>query len=233
MNIAIIPARGGSKRIPRKNIKLFAGKPMIAYAIMAAKESGLFQHILVSSDDPEIIEISRQWGAETPFIRPPELADDYTTTMPVVTHAINECTSLGWRFDKVCCIYPSVPFIKVEDLKSGLELLKSASVPFIFPVTEFPTALQRAIKLDENGYTSALYPENELLRTQDFEPTFYDAGQFCWGAKEAWLRFRQVHSNGVGLIIPKWRVVDIDTIDDWLRAELVWEIFKKMESSNE
>ncbi|CAM8361704.1 hypothetical protein [Candidatus Methylopumilus planktonicus] len=151
----------------------------------------------------------------------------------MITQAINECALLGWRFDKVCCIYPSVPFIKVEDLKSPLALLRSISAPFIFTVTKFLIALQRAIKLDVNGYTSALYPENELLRTQDFEPTFHDAGQFCWGIKEAWLRLRRVHSNGVGLIIPKWRVVDIDTIDDWLRAEIVWEIFKRMERSNE
>ena len=151
----------------------------------------------------------------------------------MITQAINECALLGWRFDKVCCIYPSVPFIKVEDLKSPLALLRSISAPFIFTVTKFPIAVQRAIKLDVNGYTSALYPENELLRTQDFEPTFHDAGQFCWGTKEAWLRLRRVHSNGVGLIIPKWRVVDIDTIDDWLRAEIVWEIFKRMERSNE
>jgi pseudaminic acid cytidylyltransferase len=230
MNICIIPARGGSKRIPRKNIKLFAGKPMIAHAILAAKESGLFQYILVSTDDNEIIEIAQKWGAETPFVRPVELADDYITTMPVITHAVNECTLLNWKFDYVCCIYPCVPFIKAQDLRSALALLKNSSAAFCFPIAEFPSSVQRAIKLDNRGRTASLYPNNELMRTQDLEPLFYDAGQFCWGSKEAWLNLKEVHSNGVGFIVPKWRVVDIDTIDDWNRAEIIWEIFKKMES---
>lgn len=123
MNIAIIPARGGSKRIPRKNIKLFDGKPMIAHAITAARASGLFKHIVVSTDDEEIAAIAREWGAETPFSRPTELANDYTATVPVIGHGIQVCRDLGWVFEHVCCIYPGVPFIQIDDLKGSLALL--------------------------------------------------------------------------------------------------------------
>ncbi len=138
MNLCVIPARGGSKRVPRKNIKFFAGKPMIAYAIEAAQGSGLFDHILVSTDDGEIAEIAQQWGVEVPFKRPPELADDHTPTVPVIAHAIRECEGLGWQIDKVCCIYPCVPFIQVTDLKAALDLLQQSKAAYSFPITEFP-----------------------------------------------------------------------------------------------
>lgn len=227
MNIAIIPARGGSKRIPRKNIKLFAGKPMIAYAIDAAKASGLFEHIVVTTDDDEIAQISRSQGAETPFMRPIHLADDHTPTVPVVAHAIDACQSLGWRIDFACCIYPSVPFIQVDDLKAGLDLLKASSLNYCFPVTEFPSAVQRALKRGGGGQTAPLYPEYELTRTQDLEPAYYDAGQFYWGSPQSWKNNPHIHSNGAGLSIPNWRVVDIDTHEDWVRAELIHQVLSK------
>jgi N-acylneuraminate cytidylyltransferase len=222
MNIAIIPARGGSKRIPRKNIKAFAGKPMIAHAIDAAKASGLFEHVVVSTDDEEIAQISRERGAETPFMRPPELADDHTPTVPVVAHAINACQSLGWRIDFACCIYPGVPFIQVDDLKAGLKLLKASGADYCFPITEFPSAIQRALKRGQDGRMAPFNPEYELTRTQDLEPAYYDAGQFYWGEARAWLTNTKLHSGGVGLAIPGWRVVDIDTHEDWARAELIY-----------
>jgi len=222
MNIAVIPARGGSKRIPRKNIKLFYGKPMIAYAIEAAQESGLFDHILVSTDDGEIAEIAQQWGVEVPFKRPPELADDHTPTVPVIAHAIRECEGLGWQIDKVCCIYPCVPFIQVADLKAALDLLQQSKSAYSFPITEFPSPIQRALKRAQDGVVSPFYPEFELTRTQDLELAYYDAGQFYWGARDAWLQITRVHANGLGLAIPNWRVVDIDTPEDWLRAEAIW-----------
>ena len=220
MNIAIIPARGGSKRIPRKNIKEFCGKPMIAYAITAAKESGLFEHVIVSTDDEEIGHVARVWGAETPFVRPPELANDYAATVPVIAHGIEICRTLGWAFGQVCCIYPGVPFIQIGDLRGALACMNNGDADFCFPVTEYPSAIQRALKLLSNGRIQPFYPEFETTRTQDLEHAYYDAGQFYWGKAKAWLTNSKIHSNGLGYAIPNWRVVDIDTPDDWARAEI-------------
>jgi pseudaminic acid cytidylyltransferase len=219
MNIAIIPARGGSKRIPRKNIKAFCGQPMIAYAIKAAQASDLFAHVLVSTDDAEIQSIANSLGAETPFVRPAELANDFTATVPVVAHAIQACVNLGWQFSNVCCIYPSVPFIEVSDLKESLIQLSESVADYCFPVTEFPAAIQRALKHNSNGLMTPFYPEYELTRTQDLEAAFFDAGQFYWGTKQAWLSNSNIHRSGIGFQIPNWRVVDIDTPADWEKAE--------------
>jgi len=219
MNIAIIPARGGSKRVPRKNIKVFCGQPMIAYAIKAAQASALFERVLVSTDDPEIQTIANSLGAETPFVRPAELANDFTATVPVVAHAIQACEALGWQFSNVCCIYPGVPFIEVEDLKASLAKFSESGADYCFPVTEFPAAIQRALKPNSNGLMAPFYPEYELTRTQDLEAAFYDAGQFYWGTKNAWLTNSRIHRSGIGFEIPNWRVVDIDTPADWERAE--------------
>lgn len=222
MNIAVIPARGGSKRIPHKNSKLFAGKPMIAYAIAAATQCGLFAHVVVSTDDEEIAATARAFGAEAPFLRPPQLADDHTPTVPVIAHAVTACESLGWQFDYVCCIYPGVPFIQRDDVRSGLELLQSAaSAEYSFPITVFPSAIQRALRRKESGIVASFHPEYELTRTQDLEQAYYDAGQFYWGHKRAWLKNPNIHNSGVGLVIPNWRVVDIDTPEDWRRAEAI------------
>ena len=226
MNIAIIPARGGSKRIPRKNIKMFAGKPMIAHAITTAKMSGLFDHIVVSTDDQEILNIAQEWGAETPFLRPDELANDYTATVPVIAHGIQSCRALGWNIEHVCCIYPGVPFLQIEDLKGALQLLLKSDMDYSFPVTEFPSAIQRALKRTDEGKMQPFYPQYELTRTQDLEPAFHDAGQFYWAKAYAWLLNNKVHSSGVGYIIPNWRVVDIDTPEDWFRAEVIYKLFK-------
>ncbi len=223
MNIAIIPARGGSKRIPRKNIKLFNDKPMLAYAITAAKDSGLFEHIVVSTDDEEITSIAQEWGAETPFSRPAELADDYTATVPVISHGIGACRSLGWLFDNVCCIYPGVPFIQTSDLNAALTRLIESEANYCFPVTEFPSAIPRALKREEGGTMQPLFPEYETTRTQDLETAFHDAGQFYWGRTDAWLHNSKIHSGGIGYVIPSWRVVDIDTPEDWHRAELIYK----------
>jgi pseudaminic acid cytidylyltransferase len=221
MNIAVIPARGGSTRIPRKNIKVFGGKPMIVYAITAAKKTGLFDHVLVSTDDAEIATIANEWGAETPFVRPTELANDFTATVPVVAHAIQACEALGWSFDNVCCIYPSVPFVEIEDLQGAFKHLEAGSVDYCFPVTEFPSAIQRALKQNSDGVMQPFFPEFELARSQDLESAYYDAGQFYWGKKKAWLNNPRIHSNGAGYVIPSWRVIDIDTPADWDRAELL------------
>ena len=232
MNIAIIPARGGSKRIPRKNIRDFAGKPMIAHAIAAASESGMFKHVVVSTDDDEISQIARECGAVTPFVRPLELSDDYTPTVPVIAHAIKACRALGWDVKYACCIYPGVPLINVDDLKSSYDLLKTGFADYSFAITEYPSVIQRALRRDENGKTTPFYPEFETTRTQDLETTYYDAGQFYWGKAEAWLRNENIHSNGVGHYIPSSRVIDIDTPEDWSRAELFYKVFQ-MEKTDE
>ena len=227
MIVAIIPARGGSKRIPRKNIREFAGKPMIAHAIAAAKQAGLFDHIVASTDDEEIASIARKWGAETPFMRPAKLADDYTATVPVIAHAVTTCQELGWNIEYACCIYPGVPFIQSVDVKQALHLLQTSQAAYSFPVTRFPSAIQRALRQLPDGRMQPFYPEHELSRTQDLELAYHDAGQFYWGKPEAWLVNDKIHDSGVGLLIPSWRVVDIDTPDDWERAELLYATFNK------
>lgn len=227
MNLCVIPARGGSKRIKRKNIKEFCGKPIIAYAIEVAKASGLFTHVIVSTEDKEVAAVSRSFGAEVPFARPTELAGDHTATAPVISHAIKVSDSLGWSVDNVCCIYPASPFIQINDLTAALLLKEKTNAKFSFPVAEFPSAIQRALRRDQNGMLSPFLPENELSRTQDLGSVYYDVGQFYWGSSESWLNNFRIHSNGAGLMIPSWRVVDIDTLQDWYRAELIYEALRQ------
>jgi pseudaminic acid cytidylyltransferase len=224
VRIAIIPARGGSKRIPRKNIRSFHGRPMIAYAIEATRSSQAFDAIVVSTDDEEICRIAHEYGAQTPFQRPAVLADDHAGTLPVIRHAIDECQALGWAITDVCCVYPCVPLLDATDLQQGLALFDEHPDRFVFPVTRFPSAIQRALRLFSDARTGPMWPEFELSRSQDLEPAFYDAGQFYFGSRDAWLTKLKVHSNGVGLEIPYWRVVDIDTMDDWERAETLYEL---------
>ena len=218
MKIAIIPARGGSKRIPRKNVKDFAGKPMIAWTINVAKESKLFDHVVVSTEDEEILRIATALGAEAPFKRPPNLADDHTPTVPVVAHAVRTCKSLGWNLDYVCCLYPCAPFIIVQDLVTAYKLMVKRKANFVYPVTEYPHPVQRALRRLPDGKMEFYAPQFELTRTQDLEPSYHDASQFYWGTASAWLDEKKMHTDGLGMPIPKWRAVDIDTEDDWIRA---------------
>ena len=222
MKLAIVPARGGSKRIPRKNIKPFMGKPMIAYAISAALDSGIFDKVLISTDDDEIARIAMSCGAEVPFMRPAELADDHTATVPVIAHAIRTCLEWGWDVREVCCIYPGVPFISKADLRAAHQQLLNTGVSYVFPVTGFPSAIQRALRRLPGGYVEPFYSEYAATRTQDLEPTYFDVGQFYWGKKDAWLAELNLHMNGASLVIPEWRSVDIDTPADWERAELLY-----------
>lgn len=230
MRIAVIPARGGSKRIPRKNIKNFCVRPMIAWAISTARESGLFDHIIVSTDDEEIAELARNWGAETPFVRPANLADDLTPTVPVVAHAVKSCIEYGWAVDYACCIYPCVPFLQVSDLVAALDLAQARNADFVYPVTEYAHPIQRAMRQLPGGKMQFFSPEHELTRTQDLEKSYHDAGQFYWGKASAWLEQKKMHTAGLGMQIPNWRVVDIDTENDWKRAELVFNQLKSIES---
>lgn len=222
MKLAVIPARGGSKRIPRKNIKSFHGKPMIVYAIEAALASRAFDRVIVSTDDAEIAEVARAHGAELPFIRPGELADDHTSTVQVIAHAIEACAAFGWSVEEVCCIYPGVPFISTDDLRAALVLLVGTGAHYVFPVTRFPSPVQRALRRLPDGSVSPFQPEHAATRTQDLEPGYYDAGQFYWGKASAWVAGLNVHLNATTLVIPEWRVIDIDTPDDWDRAELLY-----------
>lgn len=219
MNIAIIPARGGSKRIPRKNIREFLGRPMLAYPIDAAQRTGVFDEIVVSTDDEEIAQIAEQLGASVPFRRSADLADDHTPTVPVVADAIQRCQALGWRIDDVCCIYPCVPFIVSTDILAAHKILESSGVSFSFPVAEFPSAVQRSLRRRADGSLRPMYPEHVETKTQDLEAAYYDAGQFYWGRAESWLERRSLHMEAVGLCLPSTRVVDIDTPEDWARAE--------------
>lgn len=229
MKVAIIPARGGSKRIPRKNIKPFAGKPMIGYAIDAALESGQFDRVIVSTDDAEIADIARNHGAELPFMRPAELADDHTPTVPVIQHAIEACNALGWSITHACCIYPGVPFIRASDLAAAYELLEAnGGEGYTFPVTGFPSPIQRALKRGGDGQVAPFNPEHVGTRTQDVEPAYFDAGQFYWGRAQAWLAGLNIHANGRTIVLPEWRVVDIDTPDDWERAEALHRVIAAM-----
>lgn len=231
MKLAVIPARGGSKRIPRKNIKPFCGKPMIAYAIEAARATGLFAHVVVSTDDPEISAIAKKYGAETPFERPSELADDYTPTVPVIAHAITFFESMGLSFDYVCCIYPCVPLIQFKDIEAALKLLQDTNeADYSLPITAFTSPIQRALRCNPSGRLTSFFPEYELRRTQDLELAYHDAGQFYWGRKKAWLTNPNIHQSAIGLLIPNWRVVDIDTQEDWERAERMFSILNKPEN---
>jgi pseudaminic acid cytidylyltransferase len=228
MKLAVIPARGGSKRIPRKNMKLFCGKPMIGYAIGAALASGEFDRVIVSTDDHEIADISLACGAEVPFSRPSELADDYTPTVPVIAHAIRTCQSMGWTVNEACCIYPCVPFISTVDLKSAYQLLQNSGAYFAFPVTNFPSPIQRALRRLHDGSVVPFQPECVSVRSQDLEQGFFDVGQFYWGRRDAWLDGMNIHLNSTTLVIPEWRSVDIDTIEDWNRAELMFRCLNNL-----
>jgi pseudaminic acid cytidylyltransferase len=231
MRIAVIPARGGSKRIPRKNIKDFCGKPMIAWSIEAATASGLFDHIIVSTDDIEISEIAKQWGAEVPFVRPQELSDDHTATRPVVNHAIGMTEKLYGCPEYVCCIYATAPFIQAEDIKLGLAKLIEAKCEFAFTVTSFPYPIQRAIKITTEGRVDMFNPEYCVTRSQDLEDAYHDAGQFYWGRTDAFTKNLLTYSeHAVPIILPRHRVQDIDTPEDWYRAELMFKAAKIAEA---
>lgn len=221
MNIAVIPARGGSKRIPRKNILPFGGKPMIAYAIAAAHESGLFEQVVVSTDDDEIADVALQYGATVPFRRPKELADDQTVTVPVIGHAAQWFLDQGQEPAAVCCIYPCVPLLRAQDLRGAHALFLQRQADYVYPVVAFHSSPWRAMTKPEGGPMTFVYPEYELTRTQDLPKCFFDAGQFYWGRTSAWTSGMRMHSNGHGYEIEGHRVVDIDTPEDWLRAELI------------
>jgi N-acylneuraminate cytidylyltransferase len=227
--VAIIPARGGSKRIPRKNIREFCGKPMIAWSIEAALSSGCFDRVIVSTDDDEIAEVAKKYGAEVPFVRSPELSDDHTGTIPVIRHAVDWLNQHGVLVEYACCIYATAPFIAVEDIQRGFRLMQQQSSDYAFSVTSYAFPIQRAICITPTDRIAMFSPEHFNTRSQDLEEAWHDAGQFYWGTAEAWLQERALFSEqAIPVKLPRHRVQDIDTPEDWSRAE--W-MFKAMQAS--
>lgn len=227
-NVAIIPARGGSKRIPRKNIKEFCGKPMIAWSIEAALISGCFHKIIVSTDDLEIAETARELGASVPFMRPQELSDDQTGTLPVIRHAVEWLNQHDIPVDYACCIYATAPFVSAEDLRAGLNIIKQEHCSYAFSVTSYPFPIQRAIRVTSQGRIAMFQPEHFNTRSQDLEEAWHDAGQFYWGTSEAWRQEQPLFSAfSAPVKLPRHRVQDIDTPEDWVRAE--W-LFRAMQA---
>lgn len=234
MKLCVIPARGGSKRIPRKNIRLFAGRPIIAWSIQAALETGLFDRVMVSTDDQEIAEVARAHGAEIPFLRPRELADDHTGTNAVTQQAIRWHGEQGISVEYACCLYATAPFVQAGDLCEGHDRLVGSGKSFVFSVTSFPFPIQRALRLNLRGEVEAMYPEYRATRSQDLEPAWHDAGQFYWGRAEAFLNDEILFSPAsLPLILPRHRVQDIDSEEDWLRAELMFAALRASEGKRE
>jgi len=225
MKVAIIPARGGSKRIPKKNIRNFHGKPIISYSIRAALESSVFDRVIVSTEDPYIAQIALQYGAEVPFVRPKDLSDDFSGTGDVVKHAVSE---LGLHEqDPVCCIYPTAPFVTAEILIEGYKKLVESGASYVFSATRFTFPPQRALVCDANGKVHPLLDEFIHYRSQDLEETVHDAGQFYWGLSRSFLDDVEIFSeHSVALILPRYHVMDLDTEDDWIEAELMYNAAK-------
>lgn len=224
-NICIIPARGGSKRIPRKNIKPFLGKPIIAYSIQAALESGLFEEVMVSTDDLEIAEIAKEYGAKVPFLRSPKNSDDFATTFDVIEEVIkNYKSELNKEFDNLCCLYSCAPFVNKETLSSGKKILVENKFDSVFPIVAFSFPIQRAlIKL--KGKISLIHEEHLTTRSQDLEEHFHDAGQFYWCNTKALLSSKKLlTSNTGGVVISELEAQDIDTETDWKLAELKYQL---------
>ena len=223
MRLAVIPARGGSKRIPRKNVRAFCGRPMLGWSIGAALESGCFDQVIVSTDDAEIAGIARAEGARIPFLRPAHLSDDHTPTVPVIAHAIEAIATEGIEPVEVCCIYATAPFVRAQDLRRGLDVLRDSGGLFAFSCTSFPSPVQRAMRILSSGRVEMFQPEHALTRSQDLEEAFHDAGQFYWGTVPGWRSGKPlIGPDAAAVVLPRHRVQDIDTPEDWVRAEALF-----------
>lgn len=233
--IGIIPARGGSKRIPRKNVREFHGRPLIAHSITAMVDSGIFDRIVVSTDDDEIADVAIAAGAEAPFRRPDELSDDHTGTGAVIRHALDmliDASADGSTVDEtaVCLMYPAAVFVTPDDLSAALETLIENTVDYVFSASRFSAPIERALAIGDDGLASMLEPEHLLTRSQDLDDRFHDVGQFYWGRCSAWRAATPV-MTGRSMVhqIPAWRVQDIDTADDWTRAEILFELLARLD----
>ena len=226
MKIAIIPARGGSKRIPKKNIKEFSGKPIIAWSIEAAKKCKMFDRIIVSTDDYEIASIAKQHGADVPFMRPKHLADDYTGTSAVVKDVIQNIHKNGEQVSYVCCIYATAPFVSSKYLIKAYQDLINQNKSYAFSVTTYSFPVERSFVINQSNVIENLFPDMTLSRSQDLQEVYHDAGQFYWGLADAFLNDLPIFSrHSIPIILPRYLVQDIDTIEDWKQAELMFESY--------
>jgi len=226
MNVAVIPARGGSKRIPRKNLKPFCGLPIIAHSIRAAIDAKVFDRIVVSTDDPEIASYAKSEGAEAPFVRPASLSDDHATTVPVIKHAIEWIQEHRSPVGNVCCLYATAPFVRARDLQAAHSILVERKVgAYVFSAASFPFPIQRAFRVAKDGHVEMFEPANYDKRSQDLEPAYQDAGQFYWGSAGAFIRNEMFFAReSIAYLLPRHRVQDIDTPEDWTRAELMFRM---------
>lgn len=228
-NLCIITARGGSKRIPRKNIKDFLGKPIIAYSIEVALKCEFFDEVMVSTDDAEIAEIALKYGAKVPFMRSPVNSDDFSGTADVVLEVLKDYLKTEKEFENVCCIYPTAPFVTASSLRKSLELLKNNAHDSVFPVCQFSYPIQRALQLDEDERVSMIWKENQSKRSQDLKPSYHDAGQFYWMNVESFMEGKKLFtSNSGSIVLSELEVQDIDTETDWKLAEIKYELLQNI-----
>lgn len=228
MKLCVIPARGGSKRIPRKNIKEFCGQPMIGYSIQAAIKSVCFDQVIVSTDDAEIAEVAKSYGASVPFMRPEDLSNDYAGTVPVIKHAIEWFAENDVPSAEVCCLYATAPFVQAQSIQQAYQQMKETQAEYCFSVTSFAFPIQRAIKLNSQQRVEMFSPENFVKRSQDLEEAYHDAGQFYWGTADAWKQEKPIFSEIASpFILPRYLVQDIDTPEDWQRAELMYQVLQQ------
>jgi N-acylneuraminate cytidylyltransferase len=228
VRVAVLPARGGSKRIPGKNVRLLAGRPLIAWAIEACLASLSLDDVIVSTDDDDIAEAALAAGARVPFRRPPELSDDHTPLVPVIAHAIATLADQGVSIAAACCVYPTAATIRPEDIDGGWALKQSLpQTPYVVSVVRYGHPIQRALALDADHGLSLDSPEHASTRTQDLPPRWHDAGQFVWGEARAWLAGTAVLTHAAGYPMPAWRALDLDTEDDWARAQVIHEVLRR------
>ena len=223
--LAIIPARGGSKRIKGKNIKPFLSKPIISYSILSALESNLFDTVMVSTDNEEIADVARSFGAEVPFLRSPENSNDHASTVDALLEVLDNYHEKGQSFPLACCIYPTAPFVDAALLNEGYSLLKKYNYDSTFPVIQYSYPIQRALRVDKESRVSMLHPEHLLSRSQDLESTFHDSGQFYWFRPEILVEKRSLWTDNTGVFpISELRAHDIDTYEDWKIAEFKYKL---------
>lgn len=223
--VAIIPARGGSKRIPKKNIKIFEGKPIIAYTIEIALQSGLFDEVIVSTDSEEIAQISIFYGATVPFLRSEENSNDFATTIDVINEVLDYYAYDCVGITHVCCLYPTAPMINLMDLIHGFDILVAKGFEVVYPIVEFSYPIWRGVQVDENGYSKMVWSEFKDSRSQDLKKVYHDAGQWYWINNKKRLT-SLLDSYSGSIIIDEMRVQDIDTENDWKIAELKYKLLK-------
>ncbi|MEO6348150.1 MAG: pseudaminic acid cytidylyltransferase [Aquaticitalea sp.] len=231
--IAIIPARGGSKRIPKKNIKNFLGKPVISYSIESALKSHLFDEVMVSTDDDTIASIAKKYGAQVPFLRSPEKSNDFATTFDVIEEVILNYKKSGLAFDEACCIYPTAPFTTPEQLKKFYDFLTSSKFDCVFPILKYSYPIQRGLRVNDTNQMQMISPENLVTRSQDLESSYHDAGQFYWFDVEKLMSYKQLWTDNTGALeIREMEAHDIDHIEDWEVAEFKYQMLQKQKTNS-